>query len=144
MSEIIFIHVPNYFPDDEKPIIKMLGTLFSRQKTVDERKEILENEFGVAMTKNLGEGIDTMCNMGEALFNEGKAEGKAEGIKIGEKKGKAEGLEEGIKTTQLGNIVSLCKKLGCTIEYAMGLLSIPENKYEEYKGMLEKEGLALT
>ncbi len=55
-----------------------------------------------------------------------------------------EGKEEGIKTTQLGNIVSLCKKLGCTIEYAMSLLSIPENMREEYKEMLEKEGVALA
>ena len=81
-----------------------------------------------------------MCNMGQALFEEGKAEGKAEG-KI---EGKAEGIEEGIKTTRLGDIVSLCKKLGCTIEYAMSLLSIPENMREEYKEMLEKEGLVLT
>ena len=77
-----------------------------------------------------------MCNMGQALFEEGKIEGKIEG--------KAEGIEEGIKTTRLGDIVSLCKKLGCTIEYAMSLLSIPENMREEYKEMLEKEGLALA
>ena len=88
------------------------------------------------MTKNLDEGIDNMCNMGQALFEEGKIEGKIEG--------KAEGIEEGIKTTRLGDIVSLCKKLGCTIEYAMSLLSIPENMREEYKEMLEKEGLALA
>ena len=73
-----------------------------------------------------------MCNLGQAWFEEGKAEGKEEG------------KEEGIKKTQLGNIVSLCKKLGCTIEYAMSLLSIPENMREEYKEMLEKKMPALT
>ena len=81
-----------------------------------------------------------MCNLGQAWFEEGKAEGKEEG----KAEGKEEGKEKGIKTTQLGNIVSLCKKLGCTIEYAMNLLSIPENMREEYKEMLENEGLALA
>ncbi len=160
LSEIIFIHVPNCFPDDEKPVIKMLGTLFSRQKTVDERKKILENEFGVAMTKHLGEGIDTMCNMGEALFKEGKAEGKAEGksegIKIGEKRGEKRGKSEGIKIGEkkgvkkgivkglLRAIVSIVKHYGVTTEQAMADLGIPENEYEEYNKLLEKEGLALT
>ncbi|WP_406039473.1 hypothetical protein [Succinimonas sp.] len=148
MSEIIFIHVPNYFPDDEKPVIKMLGTLFSRQKTVAERKKILENEFGVAMTKNLGEGIDTMCNIGEALFKEGeakgKAKGKAEGIKIGEKKGEKRGEKKGIVKTLLRAIVSNVKHYGVTNEQAMANLGIPENEYEKYNKLLEKEGLALT
>ena len=152
MSEIIFIHVPNYFPDDEKPVIKMLGTLFSRQKTVAERKKILENEFGVAMTKNLSEGIDTMCNIGEALFKEGEAKGKAKGIKIGVKKGKAEGIEIGVKKGEkkgivkglLRAIVSIVKHYGVTNEQAMANLGIPENEYEKYNKLLEKEGLALT
>ena len=132
LMEAIVIHVPNDFTDNDEPIIKMLSALFSRQKTVDERKKILENEFGVAMTKNLGEGIDTMCNMGEALFEEGKAEGKIEG------------KEEGIVTTLLRAIVSIVKHYGVTTEQAMANLGIPENEYDKYNKLLEKEGLALT
>ncbi len=88
------------------------------------------------MTKNLGEGIDTMCNMGEALFEEGKAEGKIEG--------KIEGKEEGIVTTLLRAIVSIVKHYGVTTEQAMANLGIPENEYDKYNKLLEKEGLALT
>ena len=101
-----------------------------------------------------------MCNIGEALFKEGeakgkakgKAEGKAEGIKIGVKKGKAEGIEIGVKKGEkkgivkglLRAIVSIVKHYGVTTEQAMADLGIPENMREEYKEMLEKDGVVLT
>ncbi len=104
------------------------------------------------MTKNLSEGIDTMCNIGEALFKEGeakgKAKGKAEGIKIGEKKGieigVKKGEKKGIVKGLLRAIVSIVKHYGVTNEQAMANLGIPENEYEKYNKLLEKEGLALT
>ena len=65
-----------------------------------------------------------MCNMGQAWFEEGK--------------------EEGIVTTLLRAIVSIVKHYGVTTEQAMANLGIPENKYEEYNKLLEKEGLALA
>ena len=92
------------------------------------------------MTKNLGEGIDTMCNMGQALFEEGKAEGRAEG----KAEGRAEGKEEGIVKGLLRAIVSIVKHYGVTTEQAMADLGIPENMREEYKEMLEKDGVVLT
>ena len=73
-----------------------------------------------------------MCNMGQALFEEGKAEGKEEG------------KEEGIVKGLLRAIVSIVKHYGVTTEQAMADLGIPENEYEEYNKLLEKEGLALT
>ena len=140
LMEAIVIQVPNDVTEDDEPIIKMLSTLFSLKKSVAERKKILENEFGVAMTKNLGEGIDTMCNMGQALFEEGKAEGRAEG----KAEGRAEGKEEGIVKGLLRAIVSIVKHYGVTTEQAMADLGIPENMREEYKEMLEKDGVVLT
>ena len=76
--------------------------------------------------------MDKMCNLGQAWFEEGKEEGKAEG------------KAEGIVTTLLRAIVSIVKHYGVTTEQAMADLGIPENMREEYKEMLEKEGLALT
>ena len=73
--------------------------------------------------------MDKMCNLGQqALFEEGKAEGK----------------EEGIVTALLRAIVSIVKYYGVTTEQAMTNLGIPENEYDKYNELLEKEGLALT
>ena len=65
-----------------------------------------------------------MCNLGQALLNEG--------IEIGEAKG--------IKIARLGSVKNARKELGCTWERAMAVVGIPENKYAEYKEMLKKEG----
>ena len=85
-----------------------------------------------------------MCNMGEALFEEGKAEGIEIGEKKGKIEGKIEGKEEGIVTTLLRAIISNVKHYGVTTEQAMANLGIPENEYDKYNKLLEKEGLALT
>ena len=63
--------------------------------------------------------MDKMCNLGQAWFEEGKEEGK----------------EEGIKTTQLGNIVSLCKKLSVPTKNGFRVRSVwrPETKVLVYQ-----------
>ena len=80
--------------------------------------------------------MDNMCNLGQALLDEGIEIGKAKGIKIGEAKG--------IKIARLGSVKNARKELGCTWERAMAVVGVPENEYEEYKEMLKNEGLALT
>ena len=57
LMEIIFIHIADAETDSAVPIIKMLSNTFSRKKTIDDRREILQNEFGVAMTKEIEEGV---------------------------------------------------------------------------------------
>ena len=73
-----------------------------------------------------------MCNLGQALFDEGYREGYRKGFK------------KGFVKTLLRAIVSIVKHYGVTTEQAMADLGIPENMREEYKEMLEKEGLVLT
>ena len=78
LMEIIFIHIADAETDSAVPIIKMLSNTFSRKKTIDDRREILQNEFGVAMTKEIEEGVREMCTFGEALERaEARAEEKA-------------------------------------------------------------------
>ena len=148
LMEIIFIYVANNQLDSPTPVIKMLGNLFSRQKSVDERKKILENEFGISMTKEDTGRMNEMCNMGQALLEEGIEIGEAKGIKIGEAKGEAKGIKigeaKGIKIARLGSVKDARKELGCTWERAMAVVGVPENEYEEYKEMLKNEGQALT
>ena len=69
-----------------------------------------------------------MCNLGQALFDEGYRKG----------------FKKGFVKTLLRAIVSIVKHYGVTTEQAMADLGIPENECEEYKEMLEKEMPALT
>ena len=70
--------------------------------------------------------MNKMCNLGQALFDEGYREGYRKGFK------------KGFVKTMLRVIRSNVKHYGVTTEQAMADLGIPENEREEYKEMLKK------
>lgn len=68
-------------PDSENYIgtLNFLDVLLSSSRAATEKKKILEEEFGVAMSEELEEVL-IMCNLSQGV----KAEGRKEGISIGE------------------------------------------------------------
>ena len=69
-------------PDAENytGILKFLDVLLSSSRAATEKKKILEEEFGVAMSEELEREVLIMCNLIQGV----KAEGREEGIGIGE------------------------------------------------------------
>ena len=69
-------------PDAENytGILKFLDVLLSSSRAAAEKKKILEEEFGVAMSEELEREVLIMCNLSQGV----KAEGREEGIGIGE------------------------------------------------------------
>lgn len=69
-------------PDTENytGILKFLDVLLSSSRAAAEKKKILEEEFGVAMSEELEREVLIMCNLSQGV----KAEGREEGIGIGE------------------------------------------------------------
>ena len=63
-------------PDSEN----YTGVLLSSSRAATEKKKILEEEFGVAMSEELEREVLIMCNLSQGV----KAEGREEGIGIGE------------------------------------------------------------
>jgi flagellar biosynthesis/type III secretory pathway protein FliH len=85
-----------------------------------------------------------MCNLGQALLDEGIEIGIAKGFQEGFQEGFQKSFQKGIKIARLGSVKNARKELGCTWERAMAVVGVPENEYAEYKEMLKNEGLALT
>ncbi len=73
-------------------LISMLEKLLS-QKSAEEKKRILAEEYGMVMTTELEGRIRTMCNLSENI----KAIGIKEGIEQGIEKGIEQGIERGIE-----------------------------------------------
>lgn len=73
-------------PDAENytGILKFLDVLLSSSKAAAEKKKILEEEFGVAMSEELEREVLIMCNLSQGVKAEGREEGRREGIGIGE------------------------------------------------------------
>ncbi len=60
-------------------IIKLLGTLFSKNMPVEVRKEILEQDFGIPMQEDVEERMSEMCNLSQDIKYEALREGRREG-----------------------------------------------------------------
>ena len=68
-------------------ILNLLNTLFSSTITAEEKKKRLETEFKIAMTTELDEEVETMCNLSQALVNQGIEQGIERGIEQGNTNG---------------------------------------------------------
>ena len=61
--------------EDNLPLHRFLETLLSPKLTLKERTEILETEYGVKPEENWRKGMQQMCNLSEAIHEEGIKEG---------------------------------------------------------------------
>ena len=63
--------------DDENAsgILKLLEVLLSSDREVKEKKEILQNDFSIEMTKTLEREVSTMCNLSKGVEEQGIQKG---------------------------------------------------------------------
>lgn len=95
-------------------ILKLLDVLLSSEKDPEEKKEILQDEFGIKMTKTFESEVQAMCNLSEGV----------------EKRG----IQKGI----LSSIQNLMESMGWSAEQAMTALKIPEAEQVQYISGLKK------
>lgn len=99
-------------------ILKLLDVLFSMDIDAAEKKQILQEEFGIMMTAELEREVRDMCNFSDGIERRGYERGKNEGIVIA--------------------IKSIMKTMSMTLSQAMDVLQIPEDDKEQYMNMLKK------
>ena len=110
--------------DDEEAteILKLLEVLLSTERSTEEKKKILQEDFAIKMTQELEREVSEMCNLSDGVEQKGIA------------KGRAYGIAEGIATS----IRKLTESMGWTIEQAMDALQIPIEERNGYLNMLKK------
>ena len=100
--------------DTECDILKLLDVLLSNEIEVPEKRQVLANDFGIPMTRELERGLNDMCNLGEAIEREGMAKGVI---------------------TSIQNVMDTTR---WSAEQAMAALKIPENERQHYAELLSK------
>lgn len=80
----IIVNIRNNWKGEtsENTLIAMLETLLSKME-VKKKKEILEKEYGMVMTREIEGRIQKMCNFSEFILEEGWNKGMAQGIARG-------------------------------------------------------------
>ena len=86
---VVMIYTAVDFMDLQNDVIKMLSVLLSRNLDAQERLNILEDSFGIAMTEKVKQEVDDMCNLSKGIREESEAkvhrETALEMLKGGEK-----------------------------------------------------------
>jgi hypothetical protein len=142
LLSVIMVYLGEAYRDNYDDIIGLLSPLLSNQMPQEEKCNILEEKYGIAMTKDLERGVSQMCNLSKGVWEGGLQQGMEQGLQQGMQQGIQQGIQQGRQQGKQqsvsDSIVSLMKNLGFTIEQAMNALGISDNDKPEYEEMLKE------
>ena len=105
---IIRVRMGDNIETSQNVLISMLENLLS-QMGVDEKKHILESEYGMVMTTELEGRMQTMCNLSQGIAEINFEKGINQGIEQGIQQGIKQGIEQGIVKERLDNLKRMIK-----------------------------------
>ena len=108
---VVMIYTAKDFMNLQDDVIKMLSVLLSRNLDAQERMNILEDSFGIAMTEEVKQEVDEMCNLSKGVREDVHKETALEMLKGGEK------LSKIIKYSTLAKdaVLALAKENGLEV-----------------------------
>ena len=115
---VVMICLGHSGDDNYTGILKLLDVLLSSEKEPEEKKEILQNDFGIKMTRELESEVSAMCNLSKGI--------------------EEKGIEKGIRKGVLVSIQNLMESMDWSMEQAMKALKIPEAEQPIYANTLRK------
>lgn len=120
---IIMIGLAKELPehDETYELHRLLGALLSRELTIDEKLDIIGNEYDIPLEENFRKDISTMCNLSQGVKEEGIAIGRREGLEEGRREGHAE-------------LITKMYKNGLSIEQ---IASATDKTVEEVRAIIE-------
>ena len=98
LANIVLIGLAEDLPEKEEryELHRLLGALLSAKLNVDEKFDIIGNEFDISLESNIRKDVNDMCNLSQGIKEQAYAEGTENGIVKGVAIGKREGIAETI------------------------------------------------
>ena len=126
LLNIIMIGLAKELPehDETYELHRLLGALLSRELTIDEKLDIIGNEYDIPLEENFRKDMSTMCNLSQGVKEEGIAIGRREGLEEGRREGHAE-------------LITKMYKNGLSIEQ---IASATDKTVEEVRAIIEGKG----
>ena len=113
-------------------LLKFLDTLFSSRKSLEERKKVLSEEYGLELDEEMEGTVKEMCNLSDGVYmagyDSGVAEGELRGKQIGEQIGRILGTVETMRDDSNSDeqiVERLMLKYGLTKKDAEGYVFVP-------------------
>ena len=107
--------------DETYELHRLLGALLSRELTIDEKLDIIGNEYDIQLEENFRKDLSTMCYLSQGVKEEGIAIGRREGLEEGRREGHAE-------------LITKMYKNGLSIEQ---IASATDKTVEEVRAIIE-------
>lgn len=63
--------------DETYELHRLLGALLSKELTIDEKLNIMENEYDIPIEENFRKDVSVMCNLSQGIKEDGIAIGEA-------------------------------------------------------------------
>ena len=128
----------------EDNALGMLNTLLSDTMSSSERIEILDKKFDFDMSPDDEKEVSEMCNVSRGVYDKGmdrgialgRKEGMDRGMALGMDRGMALGMDKGIDKSTLNSISKMMSTFNVTIDRAMDILEVPDEKREYYKSQI--------
>ena len=98
LANIVLIGLAEDLPEKEEryELHRLLEALLSAKLNVDEKFDIIANEFDIPLESNIRKDVNDMCNLSQGIKEQAYAEGTENGIVKGVAIGKREGIAETI------------------------------------------------
>lgn len=131
---IVFVYLGNSKVKDQ--MMNLLDLMFKSRKKASEKITVLHTDFGIDLTREREGDLETMCNLGEGIYEDGLMKGKQVGWEEGRKEGRAEGRKEGRTEGKLELALELLKDgmaLDKVAKYSKLSLSIIEELAKKNK-----------
>ena len=90
---IVFVYLGNSKVKDQ--MMNLLDLMFKSRKKASEKITVLHTDFGIDLTREREGDLETMCNLGEGIYEDGLMKGKQVGWEEGRAEGRKEGRAEG-------------------------------------------------
>lgn len=81
LLNIVLVGLSEHLPErqDQYELHRLLGTLFSAELSVQEKLDIMQNEYAILTDKVITEGVNTMCNLSQGIRENAERKGLLKG-----------------------------------------------------------------
>ena len=114
----VMICLGNKIDEADTGILRLLEVLLSSERQAEEKKQILQRDYGIKMTESLESEVTEMCDLSKGV----------------EERGIQKGIQKGIQRAAQ----NLMKNMKLSFSQAMDALGIPEDEREKYRESVKK------
>ena len=109
LANIVLIGLAEDLPEKEEryELHRLLGALLSAKLNVDEKFDIIGNEFDIPLESNIRKDVNDMCNLSQEIKEQAYAEGAENGIAKGVAKTIIKMYRKGYDPAQISDLLDM-------------------------------------